>query len=177
MGDTYKYDSALYYTLNNYGYSDDNIATIKEYLRTRILPPKLDTWGKKKRFTNKWDNDDWKIENNHLVYIPRNLIVIPESERNEILKGVYEDITTGVGQGITAFYERIRGKYLNIRRKDVTEFLKGQKPYQLTRPQNHIVNKPILATAPNDFSRIVVSPPRLLPGLGLLSIFPWLRAV
>jgi hypothetical protein len=150
MGDTFKYDSALYYTLNNYGYSDDNIATIKEYLRTRVLPPELDTWGKKKLFTNKWHNDDWEIENNHLVYIPRNLIVIPESERNKILKDVYEDITTGVGQGITAFYERIRAKYLNIRRKDVGEFLKSQKPYQLTRPQNHIINKPILTTAPNE---------------------------
>jgi hypothetical protein len=78
MGDTYKYDSSLYFTLNNYGHSNDNIATVKEYLRTRVLPPELDTWGKKNRFTNKWDNNDWKVENNHLVYIPRKLIVIPE---------------------------------------------------------------------------------------------------
>jgi hypothetical protein len=56
----------------------------------------------------------------------------------------------GVGQGITAFYEIIRGKYLNIRCKDVAEFLKGQKPYQSTRPQNYVGNKPILATAPNE---------------------------
>jgi hypothetical protein len=96
---------------------------------------------------NKWQNNDWKAENNHLVYIPRDLTVIPEGERQEILKGVYENIVTGVGKGITAFYERIRAKYLNIRRKDVAEFLKSQKPYQLTRPKNHIVNKPILATA------------------------------
>jgi hypothetical protein len=149
MGDTDKCDSALYYTLNNYGYTDDNIDTVKGYLRTRILPPELDTWGKKKRFTNKWQNDYWKMEDNHLVYIPRNLIVIPEGERTEILKEVYEDITTGVGQGKTAFYERIRGKYLKIRRKDVAESLKGQKPYQLTRLQNHVVNKPILALSPN----------------------------
>jgi hypothetical protein len=54
------------------------------------------------------------------------MIVRPEGERQEILKGVYEDITTGVGQGITEFYERIRAKYLNIRRKDVGDFLKGQ---------------------------------------------------
>src|SRR4029077_5221510 len=36
---------------------------------------------------------------------------------------------------------------------------------------------PPLATAPSDFSRIVVSPPALFPGDGLLFISPWLRAV
>ena len=36
---------------------------------------------------------------------------------------------------------------------------------------------PPFDAAPRDFSRIVVSPPFLLPGLGLLSIDPWLRAV
>src|SRR6516164_2121072 len=36
---------------------------------------------------------------------------------------------------------------------------------------------PALATAPSDFSRIVVSPPALLPGDGLLSITAPLRRV
>jgi hypothetical protein len=36
---------------------------------------------------------------------------------------------------------------------------------------------PPLATAPSDFSRMVVSPPALLPGDGLLFISPLLRAV
>ena len=36
---------------------------------------------------------------------------------------------------------------------------------------------PPLATAPSDFSKIVVRPPALLPGEGLLSISPPLRAV
>jgi hypothetical protein len=36
---------------------------------------------------------------------------------------------------------------------------------------------PPFATAPRDFSRIVVRPPALLPGDGLLFISPWLRAV
>ena len=37
--------------------------------------------------------------------------------------------------------------------------------------------EPPLAAAPSDFSRIVVSPPCLLPGEGLLSIEPPLIAV
>jgi IS30 family transposase len=48
------------------------------------------------------------------------------------------------------FYKRIRDSYLNIRREDVGTFLQSQKMYQITRPQNHIINKPILALSPNN---------------------------
>jgi transposase InsO family protein len=85
-----------------------------------------------------------------LVYTPLNLTVVSDGERNTILKGIYEDLSQGVGQGIDLFYKRIRDKYLNIRRSDVGTFLKSQKVYQIIRPQNHIVNKPILAVSPNE---------------------------
>jgi hypothetical protein len=136
-------------TLNNYGYSNESIAVVKEYLRTRVLPESLDNSAKKIRFLKKWEKD-FKIENNKLVYIPLNLIVVPDDERDALLLKIYKDLKTGVGQGISMFYNRIRDKYLNIRRKDVGDFLKSQKVYQITRPQNHIQNKPILATSPNE---------------------------
>jgi hypothetical protein len=90
------------------------------------------------------------MRNGKLVYTPLNLAVVPDGERNTILKGIYEDIKTGVGQGIDMFYKRIRDSYLNIRRSEVGTFLKSQKVYQITRPQNHIINKPILALSPNE---------------------------
>jgi hypothetical protein len=90
------------------------------------------------------------MRNGKLIYKPLNLTVVPDGERNTILKGIYEDIKTGVGQGIDLFYKRIRDKYLNIRRSDVSAFLKSQKVYQITRPQNHIINKTILALSPNE---------------------------
>jgi hypothetical protein len=136
-------------TLNNYGYSTESINIVKEYLRTRVLPESLDNSAKKTRFLKKWEKD-FKIENNKLVYIPLNLIVVPDDERNDVLLKIYKDLKTGVAQGISMFYNRIRDKYLNIRRKDVGDFLKSQKVYQITRPQNHIENKPILATSPNE---------------------------
>ena len=128
------YNPSLYLKLNNYNYSDESIAKVKEYLRTKELPKTLDNSGKRKRFLAKWEKD-FKIENNKLVYIPLNLIVIPDDERDVVLLKIYKDIKTGVGQGISVFYNRIREKYLNIRRKDVSDFLKGQKVYQITRPQ------------------------------------------
>jgi IS30 family transposase len=47
-------------------------------------------------------------------------------------------------------YKRIRDRYLNIRRSDVSAFLKSQKVYQITRPQNHIINKPVMSISPNE---------------------------
>jgi hypothetical protein len=143
------YNPSLYLTLNNYGYNNESIAQVKEYLRTRNLPDSIDTSGKKKRFLAKWEKD-FKIDNDKLVYSPLNLIVVPDDKRNDVLKKIYEDITQGPAQGIDLFYARIRDKYLNIRRSDVSSFLKSQKLYQITKSQNHTINKPIMSSSPNE---------------------------
>ena len=143
------YDASLYLKLNNYGYSDESITLVKEYLRTRKLLESLNNPGKRSRFLAKWEKD-FKIQNDKLVYIPLNLIVVPDGERENILKTVYEDITQGVGQGISMFYNRVREKYLNITRSDINTFLNNQKTYQLTKSQNHTINKPIMSSSPNE---------------------------
>jgi hypothetical protein len=66
------------------------------------------------------------------------------------LKKIYEDFTLGVGQGIDMLYARVRDKYLNIRRSDVSTFLKSQKLYQITKSQYHTTNKPIMSSSPNE---------------------------
>jgi hypothetical protein len=144
-----KYDADLYLKYNNYGYSDKSISDVKTYSANQTLPLSLNTSQKRTRFKQEWDKD-WEVRSNKLVYTPLNLTVFPHGERNTVLKTIYEDIKQGVGQGIDLFYKRIRDKYLNIRRNDVGTFLKNQKVYQTTRPQNHIINKPILALSPNE---------------------------
>ena len=74
-----------------------------------------------------------------------NLEVVPNNERNEIVKDLYENEIAGPGRGIEMFYHTICDKYLNIRRSDASDFLKTQKIYQMTRTQNHKMNKPILS--------------------------------
>ena len=140
---------SIYLQLNNFNYSDESIKQVKEYLRTRKLPESLDNSGKKKRFLAKWEKD-FKIENDKLVYSPLNLTVVPDDKRNDVLKKIYEDITQGPAQGIDTFYARVRDKYLNIRRSDVSTFLKSQKLYQITKSQNHTTNKPIMSSSPNE---------------------------
>lgn len=144
-----KYDSKLYLKLNNYGYSDQSLTDIKAFLATKKLPESLDTTQKRKRFKEKW-GDNWKVLSGKLIYSPLNLTVVPDGERNDVLKKIYEDITTGVGQGISMLYNRVRDTYLNIRRSDVSAFLKTQIPYQITKSQNHRMNKPIMANSPNE---------------------------
>ena len=62
---------------------------------------------------------------------------MPNNKRNEISLDIYKDIAKGPGQGIDMFHKRIVKNYLNIFRKDVEEFLKSQKMYRITKPQNH----------------------------------------
>jgi hypothetical protein len=116
---------SIYFQLNSFNYSDESIKQVKDYLRTRKLPESLDNSGKLKRFLAKWEKD-FKIENDKLVYSPLNLKVVPDDKRNDVC----EDITQGPAQGIDLFYARVRDKYLNIRRSDVSTFLKSQKVYQ-----------------------------------------------
>jgi hypothetical protein len=66
------------------------------------------------------------------------------------LKSIYEDIKQGPGQGISLFYKLVRDSYLNIRRSDVSVFLKNQKVYQITKSQNFTTNKPIMSSSPNE---------------------------
>jgi hypothetical protein len=144
-----KYDADIYLKLNNYGFSDKSISDVKNYLATQTLPVSLNTSQKRTRFKQKWSKY-WEMRNGKLVYTPLNLTVVPDEERNSVLKTIYEDIKQGVGQGIDLFYKRIRDTYLNIRRSNASTFLISQKVYQITRPQNHIINKPILEVSPNN---------------------------
>ena len=86
-----------------------------------------------------------------MIYRPKELkAIIDANEREEVLKKLFDDERTGVGAGIKQFYHTVCSKYLNIKRKDVAKFLKRQKVYQMSRNTHHIINKPILATAPNE---------------------------
>ena len=146
MKDKFGRESSLIMQLNNYGYNQQVIDDVLEFKTTGNVPEHIKT---KTRFIKKWT--PFYVANNHLIYRPDNLtVIIDPAERDEVLKKLYNDERTGVGSGISQFYHIVCKKYLNIKRKDVAEFLKRQKVYQLTRNTHHIINKPILASAPNE---------------------------
>jgi hypothetical protein len=96
------------------------------YLRTKVVPASMDTTAKKRRLIQKWSKD-WEVKIGKLIYTPLNLTVVPDNKRNDVLNSIYEDIKQGPGQGISLFYKRVRDSHLNIRRSDVSAFLKSQK--------------------------------------------------
>lgn len=131
--------------LNNYGYSQQVLDEVLHYKTTGEIPEHIKG---KKRYMEKWK--PFYIANNHLIYRPNELkVIIDPDEKQKIMKEMFDNERTGVGSGIVQFYYNIRLKYLNIQRKDVADFLKRQKNYQLTRNTRHVINKPILASAPN----------------------------
>ena len=134
--------------LDKYGFSDEDIEEVKNYLTNRDLPDEVDTNAKAKRYNEKWSQ--FEIRDDKLFYKKLNLEVVPNDERIEIMKELYENEITGPGRGIEMFYHKICDKYLNIRRSDTSAFLKTQKVYQMTRIQHHKMNEPILATNVNE---------------------------
>ena len=138
------YDRSLFLKLNNYGYSDNSIEEVKDCIINMILPDKINTNSKAKRYDEKWRQ--FEIRDNKLIYKKLNLEVVPNDKREEKMKELYENNTIGPSRGIEMFYFTICELDLNIRRSDASDFLKKQKVYQITRTQHHKTNKPILST-------------------------------
>lgn len=133
-------------SLTNLNYSDENLEILRNYIQNKTLPETFSDY-RKKRFQDLYKN--FIYDGSDFIYKPLNLIVIRDQDREETLKEIYDDPAQGFGLGIKTFYNNVISKYLNIKRKDVVEFLTHQSPYQLTQPEKKPINRPIVATYPN----------------------------
>ena len=134
----------LYLRLNNLFPSDMDIVNVKKFKRTSTYPAAADTPEKRLAFQKKYKDFDIKGEN--LFYTPKNLQVVPKIYKKQTLKKEYKK---SFGSGSRNFYKTIREKYLNIKRSDVSEFMKTQEIPQLTDNFKHRTNKPIVSQFPN----------------------------
>ena len=74
-----------------------------------------------------------------------------KSETTKVLENLYMENDQGLGKAILSLYKFVRQNYLNITRKEVTDFLRKQGNYSVTRPYNKTkYNKPVLAQSPNE---------------------------
>ena len=139
-------EPSLILQLNNYIYNQQVIDDVLEFKTTGKVPEHIKP---KSRFVRKWT--PFYIANNHFIYRPNNLtVIIDPNEKQEAMKRLFDDERTGVGSGIAQFYHIVCSKYLNIKAKEVADFLKRQKVYQMSRNTKHKINKPILASVPNE---------------------------
>lgn len=135
----------FYNKFNQYFQSDDRINQVIQFKKHNTYPDDVDTVSKQNSFRRKFK--DFTLQNNKLLYQPKNLIVIFRRNINKTLRDEYKDI---FGLGINNFYKTIRNKYLNITREDVEKFIKKQVPNQLTGDFRHRINKPIVSLYPNE---------------------------
>jgi IS30 family transposase len=63
---------------------------------------------------------------------------------------LYNDPNQGMGLGIQSMYNKLAEQYLNIKRKDVSAFIKQQSVYQITKQEPLPINKPIIGHHPNE---------------------------
>jgi hypothetical protein len=116
----------IQFKYNNYDFSDDVIDKVKAYIQTNNYPAKITTNYKKKLYDNKWKG--FILKDNALFYEPEKLFVIKNDDKERILKQEYNS-PNSAGLGYRQFYYLIASKYLNVKRKDVQDFLNRQPTY------------------------------------------------
>jgi hypothetical protein len=136
-----------YNRLNNLFPTDQDILDVKKFKATRTYPKAIeDSLAKQRAFEKKYAGFDLSKDGRNLMYTPLNLQVVPKIYKTMVLKKEYK---RSFGSGIVNFYKTIREKFLNIKRTDVSAFIKGQQIPQLTDIMRHRTNKPIVADYPN----------------------------
>jgi len=89
------------------------------------------------------------IEGTEDKYRINNLVVYP-SEKPKVLKALFNDLSKGAGIGIKAFYAIVTKYFLGITRKEAEAFLKKQGVYNISRPFKRVINRPVVASSPNE---------------------------
>ena len=135
-----------YNRLNNLFPTDEDINNVKTFRENKTYPEAANTPAKQRRFENKYTGFDISPDGQNLLYTPLNLIVVPKTDLQKTLEKEYK---ISFGSGIVNFYKTIREKYINIKRSDVSAFIKQQQIPQLTDVFKHRTNKPIVADFPN----------------------------
>ena len=135
-----------YNRLNNLFPTDDDINNVIQFKQNRVYPEAANTAAKQRAFEKKYTGFDIAPDGQNLLYTPLNLIVVPRADLQKTLEKEYK---ISFGSGIVIFYKTIREKYINIKRSDVSAFIKTQQIPQLTDVFKHRTNKPIVADFPN----------------------------
>jgi hypothetical protein len=120
-----------YQYLNNLLNTNNQIEDMIRFLRSRkrTYPEGVD----KVKYKEK--SKMFKTVNGNLVYAPLNLRYVLQPNINEVLEGIYGDQTLSLGRGVESFYKYVRSRYIGITRREVSDFLKSKKTFNLTRPK------------------------------------------
>ncbi len=148
-------------TLNNYPEfnSTAGINAIQQFIlspaNARIYPASVNTNRKKQRYRDKFDGRSGFVVQNARLYYRKpnagiNLEVVYPNEREQKIRGIYNDITKGLGTGLAQFYGQVAMHFLNIKKTDTDAFLRKQGDYVVGRLTKKQINAPIIAKKSNE---------------------------
>ena len=88
--------------INNLRWTDDRIAIIKQYLKDKTLPNTISP-SAKRRIINQFNNNDFQLVRNKIVYLPDtlNLEVVSKTDIQRKLNELYKESKTGIGNKLT----------------------------------------------------------------------------
>ena len=133
------------------------INAIIVYLQTGVLPPL--NHRQTLAYLRKYNQTGFvvrMINNVATLFYHPNTIIDSEvclpivANQQAAIQGVYNDIQTGLGSGLSAFYHQVSLKYLNIKKALTDAFLRKHVDYAITRLPKKIVNRPIVTTTSNE---------------------------
>ena len=135
--------------------TNNDIDDIIHYIATGALPAGLNA-RQTTRYIQKFGAGSGFVARNHnteLFYNPNaniNLKVVQPNQRQAMIQLVYNDIRRGLGKGLDSFYHQIAMSYLNITKTLTDDFLRQQGDYTVGIVPHKTVNKPIIASVPNE---------------------------
>ena len=146
--------------LNNYPEikTDAGINSIIQYINLNILPVGMNP-QETARWTEKYGINSGFITRNinanqELFYNPLHttvdLEVVRPADRQAAIQSIFDDVTRGMGVGLSAFYHQICMSFLGINKATTDEFLRRQGDYQVQRlPINKVINSPVVPATCN----------------------------
>ncbi len=123
----------LFRKINNIFHNDQRINEFKNKLQNNQPLPR------------KYHNMFALNQDNDLVYLPKNLVIIPHADKEQFIKDTMENNLNIIGHGITAIYKFLCRNFGNITREDVEKYIKQDKQHVILQNPKRLKAKPITA--------------------------------
>ena len=142
---------------NHYDFTNVGIDNAINFINWGVVPPGLDA-RQDAAFQTKFGPHTGfisRVVHGHaeLFYNPNpnfNLEVVRPNNTQARIQAVYDNPREGLGLGLGSFYKAVCLRYLNIKKAQTDLFLSSQGNYQVNRETRRVVNRPIVASVPNE---------------------------
>ena len=135
----------------------EGIKSVIKFIRSGYTDFPPQTKRQENTFRTRYSNPDFVVKPKNgkqvLYYKPNvdmSIEVINPNEKQDKLKEIYEDTKRGLGTGLLAFYHQVAMHYIPITKAETDTFLKKQGDFIVNRKPHDVINRPVLATVPNE---------------------------